>query len=1425
MQLTRKLQPVFPNDATFRVSRHRTLLLPAVALLAVFLLSPARADYAPGELIVRLRRPPVRGTLDQVTQSGVATLDNLLAAGRVAAHAPLAVFARNFPGVESVVLLRFATDIRIDSLESALIADPAVEWVTRNHLYRPNAVPPANDSLFGSEWWLEKISAPLAWQISRGDSAVVIGIIDTGVDYLHPDLQASIWVNRGDNDSNGVDDDHNGFVDDRIGWDFTDAPSLPSSGGDDLVRDNDPMDEYGHGTLVAGLVAAVTDNELCMAGVAPRCRIMCLRAGTSRGYLEEDDVAAALLYGAQMGASVINMSFGDVVASPLLHEAVQLAYSAGVTLVASAGNDGNAGAHYPSGYSEVISVGASDRFDRRASFSNYGAPVHLMAPGTEILSTEKGGGCASGQVQGTSFSAPLVAAVAGLVLAVNPHLSPDDIRHILITTADDLHYGFGSAGWDDETTHGRLNARRAVEQARFGADVAVRITSPRSDDGVQADFPVYGEAWGAAFEEYELSFGIGNDPLEWTTVSRGEHRVYGDSLGRIPLPPQDTVVTVRLEVRGAGGLQALDHVRVYVQRTAPRLDSLRVQRLLDGASYADMVQVWTNQHTRASLILTNAAGDSLREDFGYVDTTHVGVLSPIHYPGAWRVQIRLENAAGLATFSDPFDFEIDEPPFTSNLWERTETSLPHGVIGSFTTDFDCDGRPEVWVLPIVGGGFLDSLDVFEWNGSDFELARHTDSVYIPQAAGDADEDGLREIIWRRGTSTIIWEQSAACSFFDHIVYRDTINAVGAAFMDWDSLDGHGEVIIRRYTGPGDFENARYVTFSVGPDYSLTSRAVIPNETDGGNDLGVPKILIGDLDGDGLLDFLYADRDGDLIFCEREGESVVQKWSARLPLNDAAAYLAAADLDGDGRLEFVAGCRSSDFAGTESQLRGRHWEYFVFDGVGDDQFAKVDSVFILGAEDVSDHPASVTAADVDADGRAEILISAYPDFYLIARDAASGHYLARWYYSPSESYAILIADWDGNGVNEFFFSDGRVFLRGEAADATGQRPRPPVNLDGEPLGPTAVYLIWSSAAAADSYRVYRAVGGGDFQRVAATSDTLIVLSGVPQDVAFTYAVTSLSGAFPNPESVFSNYVELTANLPPSVADTAEFVESHTVAVRFSEEMGPSVMWQRCYRLEDGRMPEVITTGEGDRLAYVAFDGGLSEGWHLLHLSGLRDAQGSRLPESESPIRFEVSRVTIDAPHVLSHRLLGGPVSERVEIVFTQPMSATVLDTANYRMESPYGVRSVRTLTVDRSAVEVSLDPRYPVGAVGFTARLLLRNLTNELGVPMDTAAGRADLLLGSTAASIENAYVFPNPYRGAGARGADGVMFAGLPEQATIRVFTLQGTLVCKIEHRDPSGGTRWDLTNENGEPVASGVYLYTIHSGSDVVRGKLAVMR
>jgi hypothetical protein len=178
-----------------------------------------------------------------------------------------------------------------------------------------------------------------------------------------------------------------------------------------------------------------------------------------------------------------------------------------------------------------------------------------------------------------------------------------------------------------------------------------------------------------------------------------------------------------------------------------------------------------------------------------------------------------------------------------------------------------------------------------------------------------------------------------------------------------------------------------------------------------------------------------------------------------------------------------------------------------------------------------------------------------------------------------------------------------------------------------------------------------------------------------------------------------------------------------------------------------------------------------------------------------------------------------------------MSATAADASHYRVvyenavNLPHNVQSIEVGETDRSRVIVHLDPRYPVGALGLSVMLQLRGIANVAGTPLDTTSGQADLLLREPAASLDNAYVFPNPYKGVGAGGDPGVVFGALPVQATIRVITLHGTLVRKIEHNDATGGTRWDLANEKGDPVASGVYLYTIESSGRTIRGKLAVLR
>ena len=241
-----------------------------------------------------------------------------------------------------IIKITFADDVDEGTFLQLQSLDDKIEYVQKATTYQMNYVP--DDSLVSQQWALSKIQAFDAWDKTQGADSVLIGVIDTGIDYFHPDLQNKIWQNPGETgngkESNGIDDDNNGFVDDYRGWDFTDRVGFPfdSTGGDYLYWDNDPLDEQGHGTYISGIAAAQTNNFTGIAGAAPNIKLVNLRAFDPGGYGEEDDVAAAILYAVQMGVKVLNMSFGDYSFSFVLRDVVQFAYSKNMVLVGSAGN-------------------------------------------------------------------------------------------------------------------------------------------------------------------------------------------------------------------------------------------------------------------------------------------------------------------------------------------------------------------------------------------------------------------------------------------------------------------------------------------------------------------------------------------------------------------------------------------------------------------------------------------------------------------------------------------------------------------------------------------------------------------------------------------------------------------------------------------------------------------------------------------------------------------------------------------------------------------------------------------------------------------------------------------------------------------------------------------------------------------------------
>ncbi|QQS31311.1 MAG: S8 family serine peptidase [Sphingobacteriales bacterium] len=345
---------------------------------------------------------------------------------------------------------------------------PYIEYAEPNYIYSISLTP--NDPMLGSLWGMNKIQAPQAWDTETDCSDVVVGVIDTGIDWTHPDLVNNIWQNLGEDadgdghvleyiggvwqfdpgDIDGIDNDGNGYADDFIGWDFKN-------------NDNNPMDDNSHGTHCAGTIGAQGNNGLGVVGVCWQVKLMGLKffgASGQGGYTS--DAVAALNYATNMGIKITNNSWGGGGYSQTLYNAILNAQNNNSIFVAAAGNSANNNddvPHYPSSYTlpNIISVAATTPNDILASFSNYGTTsVDLAAPGTAILSTVLEGAYSS--YSGTSMAAPHVAGAAALVYC--PGMGYADIKAAILSQVDVVPELAGKC-----VTGGRLNVFKALNNA------------------------------------------------------------------------------------------------------------------------------------------------------------------------------------------------------------------------------------------------------------------------------------------------------------------------------------------------------------------------------------------------------------------------------------------------------------------------------------------------------------------------------------------------------------------------------------------------------------------------------------------------------------------------------------------------------------------------------------------------------------------------------------------------------------------------------------------------------------------------------------------------------------------------------------------------------------------------------------------------
>lgn len=389
------------------------------------------------------------------------------------------------------------------SMQQALAfwqSHPNVAIVTPDFELTTQSIP--NDPSFGSLWGLSNngsqggllnadINIEPAWALGTATS-IVTAVIDTGVDYTHPDLASNIWTNTDEVAGNGIDDDGNGFVDDVRGWDF-------------VNNDSDPMDDNGHGTHVAGTIGAVGNNGIGVTGVAWTASIMPLKFLDQSGSGSLSDAIKAIQYARVNGAKIINASWGGGGFSSALQSAITQFITSGGLFVAAAGNEAtnnDVTPSYPANYQGVISVGASTRTDTRASFSNYGTSVDVFAPGQSILSTLPGN--RYGSLSGTSMATPQVAGALALLWGQNPTLSATTISQALINSTDNVLRASNS-------THGRINVGAAATALRASNPTTPPTTTPPTTPvsrsfGIQGNFAIAdATAAGASVQRFTIN--------------------------------------------------------------------------------------------------------------------------------------------------------------------------------------------------------------------------------------------------------------------------------------------------------------------------------------------------------------------------------------------------------------------------------------------------------------------------------------------------------------------------------------------------------------------------------------------------------------------------------------------------------------------------------------------------------------------------------------------------------------------------------------------------------------------------------------------------------------------------------------------------------------------------------------------------------
>jgi subtilisin family serine protease len=836
------------------------------------------------------------------------------------------------------------TEILTDTLKKTV---KEIEAAQPQYVYTANLAP--NDTYypkygswgqpFEDLWGLKPrtTNVEYAWDQGTGDSNIVVAVSDSGVDATHPDLDASMWVNSDEIAGNNIDDDSNGFIDDINGWNF----AVASGNGNKLINDL-----LGHGTHVAGTIAAEQGNSAGISGICPKCRIMAVRGLGDEGYGLTSWLAAGIIYAASNGADVINMSWGsprnsedDALLEDVLQEARDIY---GITLVAAAGNDSsNANNFFPAGSQYVITVAATDANDHRAFFSNYGAAVDVAAPGVDVLSllasnTSMYGGTVhvvDGQylyASGTSMAAPHISGIVGLMLSKNPQLTPSELQQILQSTADDVNSDI-YPGWDAQLGNGRVNAQVAIA-AVANATLRGQLETIPKEYGytIGEDINITGTAYGSNFASYKLEVGAGVMPTAWLKISNSTTPVSTSAtLGTLETENFFGIYTLKLTIQGKDGTSFSDASQLQVvNKSGWPKNSVQNDFSRDGLSKPQTIRDAQNNiigiaYASFADFYGNGNMTVLRPDGQVLPGWPINIGSIIT-PSA--IDLNQDGTMEILYMNSNFEIRARRLNGTEYSTAPIVSSLKSGLKDVYVTDYltasDIDtAHPGMEILVRI----LE-LDTTNWEKRELIYAWHTDGTLVagwpvekeieyplptyftilPPAIGDVDGNGDLEIVWQSLTNKLFaynHDGTPLAGFSPP--HLDLLGIRAPVLADIDA-DYKAEILTSNLNVINVYDETGKPQFNCLPEY-------MPDYQ-----LAIESLIPADLDKDGAAELVVVGYDPQrytyvVTAIRRNGQTMPGKWPRYVEFGTEPLVK---DITGDGYLDIIVGSRAYAGDGTD-----------------------------------------------------------------------------------------------------------------------------------------------------------------------------------------------------------------------------------------------------------------------------------------------------------------------------------------------------------------------------------------------------------------------------------------------------------------------------------------------------------------------------